>query len=355
MDPSDILTLSSPKTGLTSVESMPSPVLELAYAYYAIVRPESEKRGLELSWLQALKAKHPDLVLALQAFWKGENGAGESDLFLMACELGYARDDSIERFLSDFPRLPEQVQKHLEALTDQMVPQHHKSDGATQQQKMQEQFAQRLALLKKAELRKPFIKHIKQLWNWLEPLWTEKGLAETVRASQVFLAKFKETGSVLDALPPHHFTQFESSAQQIRTSQEKRRMLVTPLFFAHGGGFNFDFSEDHYIGYGIQSERMYEHLAAMVKQTSSKTKALADETRLMLLTLIARYDQFALTVSDFAVQLGVSQPTVSGHLKLLKEAGLVTLEKHGNKSLYKINTGAMEQALGELRELMRLP
>lgn len=354
MSPSDILTLSSPKTGAAAVESIPSPVLELAYVYYAIVRPDSEKRGLELSWLPTLKAKHPELVQALQSFWK--NGDGEncaSDLFWMVCQLGYARDPNPERFLSDFSKLPEQMLKHLQQLQEQMQARYAK-EHQDKEKKTFEGFAERLTLLKQADTRKPFIKHLKQLWGWLEPTWTEQGLAETVRASEVFLAKFKETGNVLDALPPHHFTQFESSAQQIRTSQEQRRILVTPLFFAFGGGFNFDFAEDHYIGYGIQSERLHEYSAAKVEQTASKMKALADPTRLMLLTLITRYDQFALTVSDFALQLAVSQPTVSGHLKLLKEVGLVLLEKHGNKSIYKVNTQALEQAIKELRELMRM-
>jgi len=84
-------------------------------------------------------------------------------------------------------------------------------------------------------------------------------------------------------------------------------------------------------------------------------KALADPTRLMLLTLIARYESFAMTVSDLAKQLGVSQPTASAHLKQLKEAGLVSFEKHGNKTLHKVNSAALEATFEGLRKLLFHP
>jgi DNA-binding transcriptional ArsR family regulator len=69
---------------------------------------------------------------------------------------------------------------------------------------------------------------------------------------------------------------------------------------------------------------------------------------------VARYSNFVLTVGDLATQLGVSQPTASAHLKLLKDNGLVTLERKGNKSFYRVDGAALEVVLDELRELMRL-
>ena len=79
-------------------------------------------------------------------------------------------------------------------------------------------------------------------------------------------------------------------------------------------------------------------------------KAFADPTRLLVLSMIGRFD---VTVGDLAAQLEVSQPTVSGHLKVLREANLVRLERQGNKAFYKVNKEAVHEALAAAEALMR--
>ena len=60
---------------------------------------------------------------------------------------------------------------------------------------------------------------------------------------------------------------------------------------------------------------------------------LADPTRLRLLSLIAAQGE-ACAACDLVEPLGVSQPTVSHHLKVLREAGLVDSEKRGRWVYY---------------------
>ena len=61
---------------------------------------------------------------------------------------------------------------------------------------------------------------------------------------------------------------------------------------------------------------------------------LADSTRLRLLSLIATAGE-ACAACDIVEPLGVSQPTVSHHLKVLHEAGLVEREKRGRWVYYR--------------------
>ena len=61
---------------------------------------------------------------------------------------------------------------------------------------------------------------------------------------------------------------------------------------------------------------------------------LADPTRLRLLSLIAAAGE-ACAACDLVEPLGVSQPTVSHHLKTLREAGLVESEKRGRWVYYR--------------------
>lgn len=77
--------------------------------------------------------------------------------------------------------------------------------------------------------------------------------------------------------------------------------------------------------------------------------ALADPARLRLLSLIAAHDQGEVCACDLVEPLGRSQPTVSHHLKVLREAGLVEGERRGTWIWYRAVLGALaelRQALG---------
>lgn len=71
-------------------------------------------------------------------------------------------------------------------------------------------------------------------------------------------------------------------------------------------------------------------------------KALADPARLRLLSLIAAHAGAEACVCDLIEPVGLSQPTVSHHLKVLAEAGLVTRDKRGVWAYYGLAPGAVE-------------
>lgn len=67
---------------------------------------------------------------------------------------------------------------------------------------------------------------------------------------------------------------------------------------------------------------------------SRTLKAIADPTRLRLLSIIAAHEGGEACVCDLTEPVGLSQPTVSHHLKVLTEAGLLTREKRGVWAYY---------------------
>ena len=66
---------------------------------------------------------------------------------------------------------------------------------------------------------------------------------------------------------------------------------------------------------------------------SARLKALADPTRLRLLDLLAQQPE-PLCVCDITPQFEQNQPTISHHLKLLREARLIDCEKRGIWAFY---------------------
>ena len=65
-------------------------------------------------------------------------------------------------------------------------------------------------------------------------------------------------------------------------------------------------------------------------------KALADPARLRLLSMMAAHAGGEACVCDLTEPLGLSQPTVSHHLRVLLEAGLVTRDKRGVWAYYRL-------------------
>lgn len=65
-------------------------------------------------------------------------------------------------------------------------------------------------------------------------------------------------------------------------------------------------------------------------------KAIAEPTRLRLLSLVAATEGQEACVCDLTEPVGLSQPTVSHHLKILVDAGLLTREKRGVWAYYRL-------------------
>lgn len=81
-------------------------------------------------------------------------------------------------------------------------------------------------------------------------------------------------------------------------------------------------------------------------------KALGDPTRVRLLSLIAAAESGEACICDLTAPVGLSQPTVSHHMRLLVEAGLVTREQRGRWAYYAVVDDALDAlsaALGERR------
>ncbi len=70
-------------------------------------------------------------------------------------------------------------------------------------------------------------------------------------------------------------------------------------------------------------------------------KALGDPARVRLLSLIAASEQGEACICDLTGPVGLSQPTVSHHMRLLVEAGLVSREQRGKWAYYRVVDGTL--------------
>jgi ArsR family transcriptional regulator len=91
--------------------------------------------------------------------------------------------------------------------------------------------------------------------------------------------------------------------------------------------------------------------AAAAVELASTLKAIADPTRLRLLSLIQAHEDSEACVCDLTEPFGLSQPTISHHLKVLLDAGLVTRSRRGTWAYYR----AVPERLDALAAVISAP
>ena len=86
--------------------------------------------------------------------------------------------------------------------------------------------------------------------------------------------------------------------------------------------------------------------AADADSLARALKALADPARLRLISMVAAHEDSEACVCDLTDSLGLSQPTVSHHLKVLTDAGFLTRSKRGTWAYYRLTPGALDAVSG---------
>lgn len=95
--------------------------------------------------------------------------------------------------------------------------------------------------------------------------------------------------------------------------------------------------------------------AGAAEELAHSLKALADPARLRLLSMVAAHDGGEACVCDLTGPLGLTQPTVSHHLKVLVDAGLLTRDKRGVWAYYAIVPDALDSLAAVLSSQIPVP
>ncbi len=83
---------------------------------------------------------------------------------------------------------------------------------------------------------------------------------------------------------------------------------------------------------------------------NSKTfSALSDATRREILKMLREGD---LTAGEIAAKFDISKPSISHHLNILKNAGLVLDERKGQYIYYSLNTSVLDEVMGWIANLL---
>ncbi|QUC01981.1 MULTISPECIES: ArsR/SmtB family transcription factor [Cellulosimicrobium] len=90
---------------------------------------------------------------------------------------------------------------------------------------------------------------------------------------------------------------------------------------------------------------------ALAEATHDFLSALASPTRQRVLLLFARGGELA--VGEVAERAGISQPTASQHLQILRRGGIVTSRRQGRVVLYRADRDGVARALSDLQAYLQ--
>jgi DNA-binding transcriptional ArsR family regulator len=184
---------------------------------------------------------------------------------------------------------------------------------------------------------------MKEVWEPVNEMW-QQALPLIEEAGRQVVTQY-ENGMALDALitPGCDILRDRMPVIKENFMAGKPLVFVPCLFF--GSSMYLDFPGLVVIGTGVgpsdQSAR------ARTESVARRLKAVADPTRLAILHCLATAPS---TVGELAVLFGLAQPTVSMHVKVLRENELVRSERQGGRLRLSADSVAVESLLGELRD-----
>ncbi|NIP42848.1 MAG: winged helix-turn-helix transcriptional regulator [candidate division Zixibacteria bacterium] len=89
-----------------------------------------------------------------------------------------------------------------------------------------------------------------------------------------------------------------------------------------------------------------------IKIYSKYFKAFSDPTRLKIIRLLAGKE---MSVNDIVAAIGLSQPTVSRHLGILRDANVVIDRREGQQVYYRLNRESVQQCCSSFCDCLEIP
>jgi len=228
-----------------------------------------------------------------------------TELIVLAHRAGTLLDVNLDRF---FDRIEESIADRSELPS--LI-----SESTAEVQVVRERLER---LRTDPEHRKRYVGLLKVLWGSVGDEWQREGRPAVLVEARRWTRALEEGTAYRQLLQSPQLWPARPDLDAVAdAAAAEGKLVLTPCWF--GGKIHvIELDGAMYVGRGIRhAERSYKKVAAEI---SSSIKALADPTRLAILLRLARD---AASVTEIARQFNISQPTVSAHVQVLREAGLL--------------------------------
>jgi DNA-binding transcriptional ArsR family regulator len=320
--------IQSERAQLVGIQVVPSAALELMW----VLHSSGADHVLE-GRFASLEPVRVTFGPTLRSFW-GDGVRGLGEMVVLADRSGSLLDTDLRGFFAGVERAA--------------------ASSAPTPSLLSESPAERTAIDKRLDslradpdVRRRYIALLQEVWEAVRIEWEESGRAAVIAATRDWQRQ------LADGIPFRELLQrtrlwpgrpdFEGLAD---AAAADGRMVLTPGWF-FGDIHVEELDGWMYLGRGIQPHSHDADLRQTANHVSKTMKAFADPTRLAILMWLA---QRPASVTEISRQFKLSQPTVSAHVQLLREAGVIEDRPNGRSSLLSVSEESVREVLGGAEE-----
>jgi DNA-binding transcriptional ArsR family regulator len=217
-------------------------------------------------------------------------------------------------------------------------------DMPSEEPEAREVYRERFRQLKNSpELLRAYLDLLRQVWEPVDATW-QQALPLMEESGRHVVAQY-ERGRSLEALIPAGCDTLRSRLPIIVSSVQsgQQPLLFVPCLF-FGSSMYLEFPGLVVIGTGVGQGDV--EARARTESVAKRLKAVADPTRLALLHSLATAPS---TVGELALLFRLSQPTVSMHVKVLRDSGLVRSQRESGRLRLSADPAVLDSLLGDVR------
>jgi len=304
---------------------------------------------LELMWvLHNLQAKHvlsgpyssleplrEELQPKLRSFW-GDGVRGYTEVIVLSERSGTTLDLDLDRF---FDRLDDAIGADGQGLSLLSERPSERLALATRLQRLRDD----------RQLRGRYRTLVTSTWERVRGEWETSGRRAVTEAALDWNRMVAEGAGYRTLLDRPHVWPGRTELDELAESAlAEGRMVLSPGWF-FGLIHVVEVDGTVYLGRGVRAEDHDALLRETAARVASNLKALADPTRLGILLWLAKHPA---SVTEIANHFELSQPTVSGHVQLLRDAGLLEDKIAGRRSKLIVARERLKGVMGDAEESM---
>ena len=195
-------------------------------------------------------------------------------------------------------------------------------------------------------LRRRYVEVLRDLWEAVGNRFGDQADAEATAVT--WRERLAAGASPVDLLSDKHVARRPEWARSIRDAARNGTLVMTPVLCCRGGhivaaGGVLSIAAPADAQDSLAVRRFY------AAEVAGRLKVLSDPTRVALLSQLACDP---MSVTELARLYDLSQPTVSIHVRQLREAGLIESKKTGGRTIYSVPRDRVQQLLDEAGDLL---
>jgi ArsR family transcriptional regulator, arsenate/arsenite/antimonite-responsive transcriptional repressor len=197
-----------------------------------------------------------------------------------------------------------------------------------------------------AALRQRYFDLLSEVWSIVAPWWESEGILSIRRATAQVQRKLAKGSRWYDIMNTECAV-FEDRLPEIIDHYENGKPVTLLACAFFGKGLYIEFPDSILIGFGAEST--VEEAKTRVSSIVGPLRALADPTRLAIFEFLK---SGPVTIMDIAESFSLSQPTISVHVKRLRDVGLVKATRQGNQLEITINQVQADELTSAFAEIV---